>query len=844
MAQPAGTPAPPGNAAVPAWRTVRARLLALVVVPGVTVLVMAAAQTQGAQALRTDARRAAVLAEVAVAATELVHLVNRELAEAQAFRDRGGRTGEPLVLAAQARTRAAAQRYAAAADRGGRLVTGLRTVLAEAGAALAAVNGGRPRLATTTSIDPIYRAGAEAVLAVAESLPAQIAEPSLARRARAAAELAAAAHTVAVQRDLLRGAAARKTLTTAELTELAELDALAGERIAGYTRAATVDEVARDRARLTGPDVVEAAAIRGRVLAGGAGRIQVDTDAWYVAASHTIRALHSVELDMSAALAADADALADAARRRLGLTIAGAGAALALTVVTTVLLAVRTSARLRRLRAAAQAAAADLPPTLAALTDADDPVAVRDARLAAAAQRGAPLARRPDEIGQVAAALTDVHREALRLATDVAMQRADAAAILVALSRRNQSLIGRQLQVIDRLEAEETDPDRLATLFHLDHLAARMRRNDDNLLVVAGGQPGRRFIAPVPLADVLRAAAAEIEDYPRVEYRDIPEVAVAGHAAGDVVHLLAELVENAAAYSPPETPVVLAAAHHVDTLRIWINDSGVGMTVDSIAAANHHLTHPATLTAALAGTMGLLVVSRLAARHAVSVSLHALPRGGVSALVTLPAAVLATLAPSVGPSRIHLPRALPSPAHAAGRTRAGHPAALPAPAAMPWPPLPERAGQAPPAPPARGVPAPRRPADPPVRRDAGRRVVAAGPAVIYDELASAWFQPARRPGATAPAAGTGPAGAWTSAGDDGWAAAAALDGLAPTDHTDRGLPRRRPGAQLVPGAPTPSPDTRLAIDPDRVRARLSGFARGINAARQGTPPPGGQPRSA
>jgi K+-sensing histidine kinase KdpD len=295
--------------------------------------------------------------------------------------------------------------------------------------------------------------------------------------------------------------------------------------------------------------------------------------------------------------------------------------------------------------------------------------------LAAAADRGARLAGRPDEIGQVAAALTDVHREALRLAADAAVQRADTAAVLVALSRRNQRLIGRQLDVIDRLEAQEADPDRLATLFQLDHLAARMRRNDDNLLVVAGGQPGRRFTAPVPLADVLRAAAAEIEDYPRVEYRDIPDVALSGHAAGDVVHLLSELIENAAAYSAPDTPVIIAAAQYVDTVRIWINDSGVGLTAESLSAANRHLAEPATLTAAArTGTMGLLVVSRLAARHVVAVSLHPLPQGGTSALVTLPVDALATLTVSSGPPRI-------GPAHPPDGTHyppAGTPYPLPA----------------------------------------------------------------------------------------------------------------------------------------------------------------------
>ena len=183
----------------------------------------------------------------------------------------------------------------------------------------------------------------------------------------------------------------------------------------------------------------------------------------------------------------------------------------------------------------------------------------------------------PDEIGELATAFGAVHRQALRLAADQALPRMEVQAMFVALSRRGQTLVQRQIHLIDEFGRDEADPDALARLFALDHLAARMRRNEENLLVLAGGEPGRWITRPVAIVDLVRAAAQEIEEYRRVEVGEVPDHAIGANVAGDVIHLLAELLENATSYSPPSTMVRVAARRTVEGLVIRVRDNGIGM---------------------------------------------------------------------------------------------------------------------------------------------------------------------------------------------------------------------------------------------------------------------------
>nr|WP_246530735.1 nitrate- and nitrite sensing domain-containing protein [Streptomyces bathyalis] len=246
-----------------------------------------------------------------------------------------------------------------------------------------------------------------------------------------------------------------------------------------------------------------------------------------------------------------------------------------------------------------------------------------------------------DEIGEVARAFDQVHREAVRLAAEQALLRGNVNAIFTNLSSRNQGLIERQLGLISDLENNEADPDQLESLFRLDHLATRMRRNGENLLVLAGEEPGRSWNEPVPLVDILRAASSEVEHYERIELSGIPEMEIHGQVVNDLVHLLAELLENATSFSSPQTKVdVTATRLPDDRVVVEIHDKGVGLTGEDFADINHKLANPPTVDASLARRMGLFVVGRLADRHGIRVQLR--PSGeqvGTTCLVMLPEAI-------------------------------------------------------------------------------------------------------------------------------------------------------------------------------------------------------------
>ncbi|MFI1451057.1 nitrate- and nitrite sensing domain-containing protein [Streptomyces virginiae] len=242
-----------------------------------------------------------------------------------------------------------------------------------------------------------------------------------------------------------------------------------------------------------------------------------------------------------------------------------------------------------------------------------------------------------DEIGQVAAAFDDVHREAVRLAAEQALLRGNVNAMFTNLSRRSQGLIQRQLSLISELESREADPDQLSSLFKLDHLATRMRRNGENLLVLAGEEPGRRWTRPVPLVDVLRAAASEVEQYERVELASVPGTDVAGRVVNDLVHVLAELLENATSFSSPQTKVKVTGHALPDgRVLVEIHDTGIGLSPEDLAAINERLASPPTVDVSVSRRMGLFVVGRLSLRHGIRIQLRPSDSGGTTALVMLP----------------------------------------------------------------------------------------------------------------------------------------------------------------------------------------------------------------
>jgi signal transduction histidine kinase len=250
-----------------------------------------------------------------------------------------------------------------------------------------------------------------------------------------------------------------------------------------------------------------------------------------------------------------------------------------------------------------------------------------------------------EEIGQVAHAVDELHTQALLLAGDEARLRLLVNDMFETMSRRSRSLVDQQLALIDRLERNEEDPDRLDSLFRLDHLAARLRRNSANLLVLAGAQLARDQREPVPLSTVINAAVSEVEDYRRVEIADLPDCMLIGAAAGGAIHLFAELIDNALRYSPPTTPARISAARGGDAgVVLRIADSGLGMNDADRRMAKMRLQAGGEVTPDNARHMGLFVVGRIASRHGIRVGLRGpAPNeagAGTTAEIYLPPTVL------------------------------------------------------------------------------------------------------------------------------------------------------------------------------------------------------------
>lgn len=365
-------------------------------------------------------------------------------------------------------------------------------------------------------------------------------------------------------------------------------------------------------------------------------RISTDT---YNATTEHLTQLIDVSL-YNSTIAARNSALREAA---LVIAVLLAGLALALSVARTLVVPVR---RLRR--DALEVAHVKLPSELAVVrsggaTPTVEPVDVRG----------------EDEIGQLARAVDEIHEQALELAAEQARLRLQIGNMFETLSRRSQSLVEQQLALIEELEHDEDNPGRLQSLFRLDHLATRMRRNGDNLLVLAGTALRRGVLAPVPLTDMLWSAVSQVEDYQRVEIGNVPDGVVAGEVAVDIEHLLAELIDNALRYSPPTAPVAVTVSRAVDGgYLIEITDRGLGMSAEDLRTTNARLASGGQIDIETARRMGLFVVGRLAKRHSITVGLRRTStmaqQPGITATAHLPGALVA---PETGEATGDLPPA-------------------------------------------------------------------------------------------------------------------------------------------------------------------------------------------
>ncbi|WP_190192895.1 sensor histidine kinase [Streptomyces minutiscleroticus] len=264
-----------------------------------------------------------------------------------------------------------------------------------------------------------------------------------------------------------------------------------------------------------------------------------------------------------------------------------------------------------------------------------------------------------NEIGEVGRALNSLQRAAVEAAVGQAELRAGVSEVFVNLARRSQVLLHKQLALLDTMERRTEDTDELADLFRLDHLTTRMRRHAEGLVILSGAAPSRQWRRPVQLMDVVRAAVAEVEDYERIEVRRLPRVAVAGPSVADLTHLVAELLENATVFSPPHTAVQVVGERVANGFTLEIHDRGLGMAADAMLDANLRLAETSEFELSDTDRLGLFVVSRLARRQNVRVSLQPSPYGGTTAVVFVPEALLTDDEPDTNGAGFRLDRVLP-----------------------------------------------------------------------------------------------------------------------------------------------------------------------------------------
>jgi signal transduction histidine kinase len=602
-----------------------------------------------------------------------------------------------------------------------------------------------------------------------------------------------------------------------------------------------------------------------------------DAQRWAQYNASTVDKMRTAEQQLVNAIIQRSGKLKDDARRAALIDAALLCVIITLVLAITLIVAQSLVKPLRRLRAGALDVAGNRLPGLVDR--------LRDPEAAAAGIHVAPIdVDSTDEIGEVARSFDEVHREAVRLASNEALLRGNINAMFVNLSRRSQSLIERQLRLIEDLEQGEQDEDRLSNLFKLDHLATRMRRNSENLLVLGGQEQVRRWNQPVPLIDIVRASLSEVEQYERVGLRVQGDVSVIGPVVNDLVHLVAELVENATVFSPEHTRVTVSG-HLLSGggAMLQITDNGVGMAPDELEAVNWRLANPPVIDASAARRMGLFVVGRLAVRNGIRVELRSALSGGLTAFVLMPARVIVQggdMGGGMMPRRFEVadsqPQAVPATAAALESGGWGRPADITDP--MPvihdtgphqvvsntgpqpvmhdsgsWPAAaafqPPEGRRPPIAPPPPAEPVYPSAVEPPMpsRADmvtnAGgasggswERTESTGPIrreerlPIFDAIESEWFQ-RRSPGSGSTNNG-GSASAWRSPGDEGWRVAETT-ARAPkaSGRTASGLPKRVPGKNRVPGSVTTSGPVAPPKSADAMRSRFASFQQGVQRGR-------------
>jgi signal transduction histidine kinase len=902
------------------WR-VRWRVLALVLVPTLAALALGGLRIEAANATAASAARTSQLGVVGSAVTTLAEAVadERDLSAGFVAAQQNGRTAQATSIYTQVLHQAAVTDADAATVRG--LAAGIGS--AYPGAAQSDLSAGLSSLAALpelrklahTGITPLtlsnhYSNVIGTLLTFDNDIAAGSSSAQLAQTVTSADALAQVEEETSQQRAVLYAS------LIAGQFEPGALTALTGAQSSEASAQTSFQKVANDLPSFTpgpgavpsfqlseeqqfnnvvaGPDIDAGLAIEQNAVVDPA-TLTGGPQAWFSDMGFTLKTQRSVLGDELASATEQANTLQRGAASSERLTLIVVAVLLLLVLAITIVMARSMIIPLRRLRAdALDVAGHRLPAMVQRLSQQESGESIQIEPIGVDSS---------DEIGEVARAFDQVHGEAVRLAAEEALLRANLNAMFVNLSRRSQSLIERQLGIIEGLEQSEQEPDRLNSLFRLDHLATRMRRNSENLLVLAGHEAPRKWTKPVPLVDVLRAAVSEIEQYERITLNVQAGLMIAGRAASDVVHLTAELAENATTFSREDTQVRVSGQQvSSGGVLIEITDDGLGIPEEELAHANWRLDNPPVIDVAVSRRMGLFVVGRLAARHGIRVRLRQAGAGvGLSALIWVPDSVAESepvemsvadgrLRPVTGSSPVVVvgasatatgtlsTRPLPNgtgpiatgPFAPAGGTpiprsatwfsnppeKASAPAPARAPASAPASAL----ASAEPQPALLAEPAGTWDTEqvttvPPAESTSGHRLP------IFDSVESDWFRRGTPRGTvanSAPGTGTGrPRTGWKpSPADEGFRRAAATAAAPAADPvTTAGLPKRRAGANLVPGSVTPRPaadrataaapanatvpttttaglPARPARSAEEVRARMSGFQHRGRAGRE------------
>ncbi len=662
-----------GRRALKNWR-VRSRLLLLVAIPTLTAVILGGFRIASAAQSATTYQRVVQLANLSKQTTALVQALQNEREDMIRFIVLGTNGGRAAALSPGLAGASASPEQSLLAD-------DYRTTAQLAGQVkqmAAGIGDSYPELAqqeaanVITAVDSLaqlhnasihsrlpalvvtqkYDNAISQLLALDDQVAVDSNDSALVGAVRVLGLVSRMKEDVAEQQAILTSALAPDLITkgqfgASQLSAITAAEADQQSSLADFDLAASAGQRQLFDSALSGAVIglAQAQEQQAIALASNGGGLTADpiiADA-SAAESYTVAGMRSVEQQLVAQIIARSTSLRNGA-----ITAAIIGAAAVLLVLALALLFTTVVGRsmirpLQRLRTGAlEVAGVRLPEAVRRLSESED---------ATTGLEVAPIdVDSTDEIGEVARAFDQVHREALQLAANEAALRGNVNAMFVNLSRRSQSLVERQIRLIDDLEQGEQDAERLANLFQMDHLATRMRRNSENLLVLAGHDLSRRWHQPVAMVDVLRAAVSEIEEYERVSLNVQPGIAVRGQAVNDVVHLLAELAENATSLSSADTPVNISG--HLLTsggVLLDITDQGVGMGAEEMAHANWRLDNPPVVDVAVSRRMGLFVVGRLAARHGIRVRLRPAASGGLTALVWLPDEVITHESPTAMP---------------------------------------------------------------------------------------------------------------------------------------------------------------------------------------------------